>query len=159
MRARLPQQGYIETIAGRRRQIEAIRSDDADNVSKGERQAFNAIMQGSAADVFKNAMLRVDAALQPSEADGADGADGVDEVDGANGANGVATLRACDGGRLILAVHDELIFEVHATAAHELQRRVREAMVGAWPSLRVPLEVTVKQGPAWGDMAEVVVAP
>ena len=128
--------GYIETIGGRRRQIESLRSSDSEDVAKGERQALNSIMQGSAADVFKQAMVRVDAALR---------ADNLQD-------DALSTR----SGRLVLAVHDELIFEVEAAGASKLRRIVREAMVGAWPGLRVPLEVTTKQGLSWGELEDVM---
>ena len=55
----------------------------------------------------------------------------------------------------MLSVHDELILEVEASRVEAVRARVHEAMVSAWPGLRVPLAVTLKQGISWGDLAEV----
>jgi DNA polymerase I-like protein with 3'-5' exonuclease and polymerase domains len=53
----------------------------------------------------------------------------------------------------VLQIHDELLFEVEEEHAEELRRAVRTAMVQAWPErLRVPLRVTIKQGPSWGEL-------
>lgn len=122
---------YVTTLGGRRRQIQAIRSESDEDKSRGERQAFNTVLQGSAADLLKAAMVRVDAAL---------------------GAEGRAPSA---GGRLLLTVHDEFVLEVEEARAAELRDVVRQAMVGAWPGLRVPLEVSIKQGPSWGELEEV----
>ncbi|KAL3925677.1 MAG: hypothetical protein SGPRY_003591, partial [Prymnesium sp.] len=101
--------GYVETIAGRRRHIEAILSDNAEDVSRGERQAFNAILQGSAADIFKHALVRVDAALH--------------DPDGEH-----VSLPAKPRGQLILGIHDEVLCRVQSSAVEDLRKSIREAM-------------------------------
>ena len=63
-------------------------------------------------------------------------------------------LHRAEAGRLLLQVHDELIFEVAAAHAPRLRELVRHAMEGA-AALRVPLFVKVQQGPAWGELSEV----
>ena len=119
------------------------------------RQAVNTILQGSAADVIKRAMARIDAELVAAEHDAARSAmTDEGEADFADGAAAAASaVPSRRVGRLILQIHDKLLFEVEAGAADELRRRVRAAMVEAWPErLRVPLRVTVKQGPSWGEL-------
>jgi DNA polymerase I-like protein with 3'-5' exonuclease and polymerase domains len=96
-------------------------------------QAINTLCQGSAADLIKRAMLDIDRKLVPAE--------------------GRALHRAA-AGRLLLQVHDELIFEVAAAHAPRLRELVRHAMEGA-AALRVPLFVKVQQGPSWGELSEV----
>jgi DNA polymerase-1 len=85
-----------------------------------ERMALNAPIQGSAADIIKVAMLRVDSALRD------------------------AGLRS----RMLLQVHDELVFEVGAGERDPLEALVRDQMGGAYP-LSVPLEVSVGVGRDW----------
>jgi DNA polymerase-1 len=87
-----------------------------------ERTAINAPMQGTAADIIKRAMLRTDAWLRE---------------------NG---LRA----RMIMQVHDELVFEVHEDDLDSLQAGVRQTMQAA-AELRVPLEVDVGVGANWDE--------
>jgi DNA polymerase-1 len=85
-----------------------------------ERMALNAPIQGSAADIIKVAMLRVDAALT------------------------AAGLRS----RMLLQVHDELVFEVAPGEREQLESLVRDSMAGAYP-LDVALDVSVGVGPNW----------
>jgi DNA polymerase-1 len=88
-----------------------------------EREATNAPLQGSAADLMKLAMVRIDAALAASGLD----------------------------ARMLLQIHDELIFEVRASHRDRLASLVRENMEHAI-ELSVPLEVTVKTGRNWYDV-------
>jgi DNA polymerase-1 len=88
-----------------------------------EREATNAPLQGSAADLMKLAMVRIDGALAQSGLD----------------------------ARMLLQIHDELIFEVHASQRDRLASLVREHMEHAI-ELSVPLEVTVKTGRNWYDV-------
>ncbi len=112
--------GYTQTLLGRRRYLPDLTSDNRQRREMAERMALNAPIQGSAADIIKIAMLRVDAALR------------------------TAGLRS----RTLLQVHDELVFEVAPGEREALEALVREQMGGAYP-LDVPLEVSVGAGRDW----------
>ena len=114
--------GYTTTILGRRRQITELSSDNFRIRQMGERMAQNAPVQGSAADIFKVAMVRTDVALREG---------------------GYAT-------RMILTVHDELVFEVPLAERDAIEPVVREAMEGAI-ELNVPLVVDMGFGPSWAE--------
>ena len=118
-------QGFVATLLGRRRYIPELGSPDGSMRAFGERAAINTPVQGSAADVIKVAMLRVDEAMRRE---------------------GLAA-------RLLLQVHDELVFEAPESELPALQRLVRAQMEGAI-TLRVPLVVTLKTGPNWLDLRE-----
>ncbi len=114
--------GYTTTILGRRRQITELASDNFRIRQMGERMAQNAPVQGSAADIFKVAMIRMDRALR-------------------------------DGGyrtRMLLTVHDELVFEVPLDERDAIEPVIREAMEGAI-ELNVPLVVDMGFGTSWAD--------
>ncbi|MGE5831242.1 MAG: DNA polymerase I, partial [Micromonosporaceae bacterium] len=112
--------GYTETLLGRRRYLPDLTSDNRQRREMAERMALNAPIQGSAADLIKVAMLRVDEAVRS------------------------AGLRS----RMLLQVHDELVFEVAQGERADLESHVREQMGGAYP-LDVPLEVSVGGGRDW----------
>jgi DNA polymerase I len=112
--------GYTQTVLGRRRYLPDLTSDNRQRREMAERMALNAPIQGSAADIIKVAMLRVDTALDGSK------------------------LRS----RMLLQVHDELVFEVAPGEREALEALVREQMGGAYP-LDVPLEVSVGCGRDW----------
>jgi DNA polymerase-1 len=112
--------GYTSTVLGRRRYLPDLNSDNRQRREMAERMALNAPIQGSAADIIKVAMLRVDAALRESG------------------------LRS----RMLLQVHDELVFEVAPGERAALEALVREQMGNAYP-LDVPLEVSVGVGRDW----------
>ncbi len=114
--------GYTTTIFGRRRQITELSSDNFRIRQMGERMAQNAPVQGSAADIFKLAMIDVDRALD---------------------AAGHTT-------RMLLTVHDELVFEVPETERADVEALVRETME-AVTELRVPLVVDLGYGPNWAQ--------
>jgi DNA polymerase-1 len=114
--------GYTETIMGRRRYLPDLTSDNRQRREMAERMALNAPIQGSAADIIKVAMLDVDRAMR------------------------AAGLRS----RMLLQVHDELIFEVAPGELEALQGLVREQMCGAY-DLRVRLEVSMGTGRTWQD--------
>ena len=122
-RARLD--GYTETILGRRRYIPELTSDNRRIRELGERQALNAPIQGSASDIFKVAMIHVDRAL------------------------GDAADLGC---RMLLTVHDELVFEVPRAGVEAAADVVRDAMEHA-VSLDVPLEASIGWGSDWSDAA------
>jgi DNA polymerase I len=114
--------GYTETIMGRRRYLPDLTSDNRQRREMAERMALNAPIQGSAADVIKVAMLRVSSAIV---------------------AAGLAS-------RMLLQVHDELIFEVAPGELAALEELVKAEM-GAAAQLRVPLEVSIGTGHSWAE--------
>ena len=116
-------QGWVETLLGRKRQIPELRAANPTLRGAGERMAINMPIQGTAADIQKIAMIRV-----------------ADRVLAGG-------LRA----RLLLTVHDELLFEVPREEVDALAAVVRETMEGALP-LSVPLVVDVKVGDNWEAM-------
>jgi len=116
--------GYTSTIMGRRRYLPDLTSDNRQRREMAERMALNAPIQGSAADVIKVAMLRVSAAIRS------------------------AGLRS----RMLLQVHDELIFETAAGELDALTALVKAEM-GAATDLRVPLEVSTGTGRSWAEAA------
>ncbi|RBY76694.1 DNA polymerase I [Geodermatophilus sp. TF02-6] len=118
------QTGYTETILGRRRYLPDLTSDNGQRRQMAERMALNAPIQGSAADVIKVAMLRVEEAIA---------AEG---------------LRS----RMLLQVHDELVLEVAPGERAALEALVRREMAGA-AELSVPLEVSVGFGDSWDAAA------
>jgi DNA polymerase I len=116
--------GFTETLWGRRRYLPDLSSDIRQRREMAERMALNAPIQGSAADLIKVAMLHVDTAI------------------------GEAGL----GSRMLLQVHDELVFEVADGEREALEEIVRREMGGA-ADLAVPLDVSVGTGRSWHDAA------
>jgi DNA polymerase-1 len=115
--------GHISTILGRRRFVPDINSKNPAQRGFAERTAINTPIQGSAADIIKLAMLRIHSRLREGKHE----------------------------ARMILQVHDELIFEVPVEEMEEIQALAREEMENAYP-LDVPLKVDIKKGPNWYDM-------
>ena len=121
------QQGYVETLLGRRRYFPALQSKANVQVkNREEREAINAPVQGTAADIMKIAMLKIPPALQQ------------------------AGLKA----RMLLQVHDELVFECPAEEMKETARIVQQIMANAYP-LSIPLSTEARYGENWGDMKPV----
>ncbi len=116
--------GFTETIMGRRRYLPDLTSDNRQRREMAERMALNAPIQGSAADLIKVAMLRVDRAI--SEA-------------------GLSS-------RMLLQVHDELVFEVAPGEREALEALVRDNM-GSAADLAVPLDVSIGTGRSWHEAA------
>ena len=116
------ERGYSETIFGRQRQVPELRQADKATQQAGRRIALNMPIQGSAADIIKVAMLRIWDDLETRK------------------------LRT----RMILQVHDELVFEVPAAEEAEVEAVVRERMENAC-ALRVPLKVHLGWGANWAD--------
>lgn len=115
--------GYSQTILGRRRYIPTIASRNKTEKAAAERVAINTPIQGSAADIVKLAMIRLDKALRKSGSP----------------------------AQMLLQVHDELILECPESHAEEAARLVKEEMEQAIV-LRVPLRVSVETGKRWGDL-------
>jgi DNA polymerase I len=122
--AQARQDGYTQTILGRRRYLPDLVSDNRQRREMAERMALNAPIQGSAADIIKVAMLAVQRQIHGQG------------------------LRS----RMLLQVHDELLFEVAPGELDQLKELVRTAMCGAF-QLTVPLEVSVGTGRSWADAA------
>ena len=122
--ARARQEGYTETIMGRRRYLPDLNSDNRQRREMAERMALNAPIQGSAADIIKVAGLNVDRALR---------------------AAGLTS-------RILLQVHDELVFEVAPGELDDLKTLVSTEMAGAY-ALRAPLGVSMGTGQTWQEAA------
>jgi DNA polymerase-1 len=120
------EQGYVETLLHRRRYIQDIRSPNRMLRQGAERIAINMPVQGSAADIMKLSMIRLDQYLREHQLT----------------------------SRMILTVHDELVFEVAPPERERLVDVVPELMAGVY-ALNVPLQVDLKIGPNWQDMERV----
>ena len=116
--------GYTETVMGRRRYLPDLMHDNRQRREVAERMALNAPIQGSAADIIKQAMLNVQSAL----------------------------IAGKFTSRLLLQVHDELILEVVTKEIDEVSELVRVQMGKAYP-LRAPLDVSVGIGKSWNEAA------
>ncbi len=121
--------GYVETLFGRRRYIPEIRSTNFAVKRAGERMAINMPVQGTEADIVKMAMVRIE--------------------------NRFKKESAADDVRLLLQVHDELVFEVRNGILEAVSKTVKEEMEHA-ASLDVPLIAECKAGDSWGEMKAVV---
>ncbi len=123
IRKKAAQQGYVETLLGRRRYFPALQGKANVQVkNREEREAINAPVQGTAADIMKIAMLRVSPALK------------------------AAGLKA----KMLLQVHDELVFECPKNELKETARVVQEVMANAYP-LDIPLSTETRYGTNWGE--------
>jgi len=120
------EQGYVETILHRRRYIQDIRSPNRMLRQGAERIAINMPVQGSAADIMKLAMIRLNTYMQEQRLT----------------------------SQMILTVHDELVFEVAPGEREQLIEVVPDLMARAYP-LKVPVQVDLKLGPNWQDMERV----
>ncbi|MFS7239124.1 DNA polymerase I [Serratia proteamaculans] len=116
-------QGYVSTLDGRRLYLPDVSSSNGMRRKAAERAAINAPMQGTAADIIKRAMIEVDAWLQAQEKPLV---------------------------RMIMQVHDELVFEVHESVIEESNQRIRELMENSM-ALAVPLKVDVGVGANWDE--------
>ena len=121
--ARGRETGVVRTILGRLRRLPDLRSPNVPVRMEAERQAINTVVQGSAADLIKKAMVDLHAAL---------------------GRRGMAS-------RLILQIHDELLLEVPEPEGEEVSRLVRQVMEEALP-LAVPLRVDARLGASWAEV-------
>jgi DNA polymerase I len=124
MRKRAALHGFVSTLLNRRRYLPDIHSTNPGIRTAAERAAINMPIQGTAADAIKLAMIRLDAELKAHFPD----------------------------ARMVLQVHDELVFDVPQELVLEVSRVVQDLMEHALP-LEVPLEVEMKVGDDWYDMA------
>lgn len=117
-------QGYVETLLGRRRYFRGLKNQTNRNVrNREEREAINAPIQGTAADIMKLAMIRVDDSLAEAGLE----------------------------GRMLLQVHDELVLECPRDQVEATARLVQRTMEEVFP-LKVPLRTEARHGPDWGKM-------
>ena len=114
------QTGYAETILGRRRKIQNLSSKNAGKRSQAERLAVNTVIQGSAADLIKVAMIAIQEKIEAEQLP----------------------------VRMILQIHDELVFELPSTEVYNHAKWIEERMIGAI-KLDVPLKVDMTTGPTW----------
>ena len=121
-REQAAEQGYVETLFGRRLYLPEIRSSNQGLRKGAERTAINAPMQGTAADIIKRAMIAVDNWLSESGLD----------------------------AKVILQVHDELVLEVREDLVEQVRERIKQLMSGA-AELAVPLLVEVGVGDNWDE--------
>jgi DNA polymerase-1 len=117
------ERGYVATLLGRRRYLPDLRSNNPVARNAAERMAMNAPVQGTASDMIKIAMVRVHEALRT---------------------RGLRT-------RMLLQVHDELLFEAPVDEVETVKALAREIMAAALP-LRVPIVVDVKAGKDWSEV-------
>ncbi len=122
IRATAREQGYVETVFGRRLYLPEINARNAQRRQYAERSAINAPMQGTAADIIKKAMITVHDWLKSSK----------------------------PGARMIMQVHDELVFEVEEDKVDKVRDRIMDLMNGA-AELSVPLKVDVGVGLNWDE--------
>jgi DNA polymerase-1 len=118
------EQGYVETLLGRRRYFPMLKNPTNVNLkNREEREAINAPIQGTAADIMKIAMLKLPVALQ----------------------------KAGLSGKMLLQVHDEIVLECPKSELDATARMVQETMQAAYP-LSIPLLTEARWGSSWGEM-------
>ncbi|MCL2705148.1 MAG: DNA polymerase I [Spirochaetaceae bacterium] len=115
--------GYVKTILGRQRHIDGINSKNKNEKNGAERMAVNTPIQGSAADIVKQAMINVTSRIKKEKLN----------------------------SKLVLQVHDELIFEVPFNEIDTMKNLLKEEMESVI-KLKVPLRVSIETGESWGDM-------
>lgn len=119
---------YVRTIFGRRRQFREIGSQVIELVRQAERMAINMPIQGTAADLLKLSMIKISDLIHEENKD--------------------------QDIRMLLQVHDELLFEVKSEFVQEWRGKIKEIMENIW-ELNVPLTVDVKYGKNWAEMKEI----
>jgi DNA polymerase-1 len=118
------QQGYVETLLGRRRYFPALQGkQNVQMKNREEREAINAPIQGTAADIMKIAMLNIPDALKKAKLT----------------------------GKMLLQVHDELVLECPKDELEKTAKVVQETMANAFP-LSIPLSTEARYGKNWGEM-------
>ena len=119
------EEGYVETLFGRRRYIPELQTDNHQLRNAGERMAINMPIQGTAADLMKLAMIKVHDELQKKHYK--------------------------EKVKMILQVHDEIVLEVKKDLADEVGELIKKTMETV-TELRVPIEVHVDIGAKWGNL-------
>jgi DNA polymerase-1 len=124
IRKQAAQQGYVETLLGRRRYFPALQGKTNPQMkAREEREAINAPIQGTAADIMKIAMLKIPPALKKAKVN----------------------------GRMLLQVHDELVLECPKDELEKTATVVKQTMANAYP-LSIPLSTEARYGLNWGEM-------
>ncbi len=124
IRKQAAQQGYVETLLGRRRYFPALQGKTNPQMkAREEREAINAPIQGTAADIMKIAMLKIPPALKKAKL----------------------------SGKMLLQVHDELVLECPKDELEKTAKVVKETMADAYP-LDIPLSTEARYGANWGEM-------
>lgn len=118
--------GFIQTISGRRRYLPNITSNGSSRRGSAERQAVNSTIQGSAADIAKEAMLAMDKCIRQKAS-------------------------AWKNVQLVLHIHDELVYEAPKALVNEVVNKLKRSMEKCH-ELTVPLRVKLKTGRDWGTM-------
>ncbi|MDO8505321.1 MAG: DNA polymerase I [bacterium] len=117
--------GYVETLFGRRRYLPEITSGVQQIRASAERMAINMPVQGTAADLMKMAMIKIHESIK--------------------------TLKHESSVRMLLQVHDELVFEIKKELVSEVAPKIKSIMESVY-ALKVPIVVDLKQGENWGEM-------
>lgn len=117
------EKGFVETLCGRRRYIENISSRNAALRSAAERIAVNTVIQGTAADIIKAAMIKSAECLKERK------------------------LKS----KMLLQIHDELLFEVRENEISDMRDMLKESMEKNIP-LKIPMSIKIKEGQNWGEM-------
>ena len=124
-RQQAKEKGYVETLWGRRLYIPDIQASQIARQKAAERAAINAPLQGSAADIIKLAMIRIDQWLRDSHSH----------------------------AHMIMQVHDELVFEAHEDEFHDIIKKIQQHMTTI-ANLRVPLLVAIGRGDNWDEASQ-----
>ena len=132
--------GYVQTLWGRKRYIPELKADNRMIKAAGERAAVNHPVQGTAADMIKKAMVEIERELSVVSRQSSD-----------NLKAGSERSERSDSCRLILQVHDELLFECDPEVVKVVAKMVKDKMENAL-KLSVPVVVDLKTGPNWGEM-------
>jgi len=128
VRKKAREEGFVVSATGRRRAIPDLRSPNFQLRSAAERMAINFPMQSLAADIIKIAMVRLQREIE------------ADHIE----------------GRMLLQVHDELLFEVPESEVDQFAEKVPRIMTGAY-ELETGIEVETRVGPNWADMKKLAV--
>jgi len=127
MKIQAAEKGYVETLLGRRRYFPGLKNQTNRNIrNREEREAINAPIQGTAADIMKIAMLQVPGELKSAEL----------------------------SARMLLQVHDELVLECPKGEITQSADLVRRIMEGAY-ELKIPLLTEARSGPNWNEMSSI----
>lgn len=123
--------GYVETIRKRRRCLPSINSSDYKQKTQAERQAINTIVQGSASDLVKTAMVKIEKTLAKAFGD-----------------------KPNRGANLVMQLHDELIYEVHRLDVDRVKDIIRDGMENCI-EFTVKMKVKIRMGTNWGNLDKV----
>ena len=163
--------GFVTTLAGRKRFLTDISDANPHKKSHAERQAVNTRVQGSAADLVKRAMINVEKKLErrfpdcrvPHRGAAVDVEARARQFGVSTDEKGRSTKDAGQtklpspprGAYLVLQLHDELIYEVNKEDLIEVAKIIKTEMENAWPGLKVKFPVKVKTSQSWSAMEEI----